>query len=88
MVEQFAHVFVAILDAVANHLDIVAHRFVIRQQFVFAEHLKAHIDERQRLRQAVVQAAGNAAALFQHGVLLFEQGHGGVFAGNTQLGAQ
>ena len=88
MVEQFAHVFIAILDAVADHLDVVAHGFVIRQQFVFAEHLKAHIDERQRLRQAVVQAAGDAAALFEHGVLLFEQGHGGVFAGDAQLGAQ
>ena len=31
MVEQFAHVFVAILDAVADHLDVVAHRFIIRQ---------------------------------------------------------
>ena len=31
MVEQFAHVFVAILDAVANHLDVVAHGFVVRQ---------------------------------------------------------
>ena len=35
-----------------------------------------------------MQAAGDTAALFEHGVLLFEQGHSGVFAGNAQLGTQ